>query len=144
MINIKGLNKAKVLHALWHGSRTQGLSFLGLRGPDFTLERAEEIIKEREDKIDNPNYRYYFDYVDGHVIKCNIGGDEFDERLFDRDCGKNAAAAAIENLRNGDQPQCQDDNIVEMFKCIDAMQDTPPENNGLRASLTKDMKMKDD
>lgn len=144
MINIKGLDKAKVLHALWHASRTQGMSFLGLRGPDFTLERAEEIIKDREEKIDNPNYKYYFDYVDGHVIKCNIGGDEFEEALFDRDCGKGAAAAAIENLRNGDQPQRQDDIIVEMFKCIDAMQDTPPENNGLCASLTKDVKTRDD
>ncbi len=69
MINIQGLDKAKVLHALWHGSRTQGMSFLGLRGPDFTLERAEEIIKDREEKIDNPNYRYYFDHVTIHVIK---------------------------------------------------------------------------
>lgn len=128
MINIKGLEKSKVLHALWHASHAQGISFLGFMSSDFTLERAEEIIKAREN-IDNPNYRYYFDYVDGHVIKCNIGGDEFDERLFDRDCGEGAAAAAIEALRDGNPPQRQDDNTMEMLKCFAAMYDTPPENN---------------
>lgn len=128
MINIKGLDKAKVLHALWHASHAQGISFMGFMSSDFTLERAEAIIKSREN-IDNPNYRYYFDYVDGHVIKCNIGGDEFDERLFDRDCGEGAAAATIEALRNGNPPQRQDDNTTEMLKCLAAMYDTPPENN---------------
>lgn len=113
MINIKGLDKAKVLHALWHASHAQGLSFVGLICSDFTLERAEAFIEAREN-VDNPNYKYYFDYVDGHVIKCNIGGDEFDESLFDRDCGEGAAAAAIEALRNGNPPQRQDDNTTEM------------------------------
>ena len=128
MINIKGLDKAKVLHALWHASHAQGISFLGFMSSDFTLERAEAIIKSREN-IDNPNYRYYFDYVDGHVIKCNIGEDEFDEALFDRDYGEGAAAAAIEALRNGNPPQRQDDNTTEMLNCLAAMYDTPPENN---------------
>lgn len=44
--------------------------------------------------------RMYFDYVAGRVIKCDLIGDSFDPRLFDRDNGEGAAAAAIRNLRN--------------------------------------------
>lgn len=98
MINIKGIDKARVLYALWHASHTQGMSFLGLPKGNFTIERAREIIKERNKSITNVDYRLYFDYVDGHVIKCNISGDEFDERLFDRDCGIGAAQKAIDDL----------------------------------------------
>lgn len=105
MINIEGLDKAKVLHALWHASHAQGLSFMGFTG-GFPLERAQELIKERDDnRREKDPYRLYFDYVDGHIVKCNLTGDEFDERLFDRDCGEGAAAKAIENLRNGIIPE---------------------------------------
>lgn len=91
-INIKGLDKAKVLHALWHASKSQGLSFLGLPQGDFSLGMAEMEVKN------NPNL--YFDYVAGHVIKCDLSGDEFDDYLFDRDCGEGAASKAIEKLRD--------------------------------------------
>lgn len=95
MVNIKGLDKAKVLKALWDNSHAQGLSFLGLTPGGFTLERAQELIKEREDK----GCKLYFDYVDGHVIKCDITGDSFEEWLYDRDCGPGTAEAAINELR---------------------------------------------
>lgn len=118
MVNIKGIKKHIVLYALWNASHVQGLSFLGLNPNGFTLERAEELVNERyrnafkrefnvEEidesefnrwKKDNPKVDMYFDYVDGHVIKCNIGGDTFDERLFDRDCGDGAAVSAIESI----------------------------------------------
>lgn len=98
MINIKGLDKAEVLYSLWHNSHAQGMSFLGLPQKEFTLERAKELIKETGYDPEGENHPscLYFDYVDGHVIKCNITGDEFDERLYDRDCGEGAALKAIE------------------------------------------------
>lgn len=61
----------------------------------FTLEKAQELIKERQEK----NARLYFDYVEGHVIKCDLSGDSFDEFLYDRDCGAGAAENAINELR---------------------------------------------
>jgi hypothetical protein len=103
MINIKGLDKAEVLYSLWHNSHAQGMSFLGLPKKEFTLERAQELIKETGYVLEG-EYRpgcLYFDYVDGHVIKCDITNDEFDERLYDRDCGEGAAAKAIEYVREG-------------------------------------------
>ncbi len=103
MINIKGLDKAEVLYSPWHNSHAQGMSFLGLPKKEFTLERAQELIKETGYVLEG-EYRpgcLYFDYVDGHVIKCDITNDEFDERLYDRDCGEGAAAKAIEYVREG-------------------------------------------
>ena len=109
MINIKGLNKAEVLFALWKGSHCQGMSFLGMVNGGFTLERAQDMIREiqvnafkrsgeapeltpenNDEYIvkfnawvkTNPDVQLYFDYVDGHVIKCDISGDEFDPRLY--------------------------------------------------------------
>lgn len=95
MVDIKGLDKAEVLHALWRHSHVQGLSFMGLSPEGFTLQKAQELIKERQEK----NARLYFDYVEGHVIKCDLSGDSFDEFLYDRDCGSGAAENAINELR---------------------------------------------
>lgn len=95
MVDIKGLDKAEVLHALWRHSHAQGMSFLGLTPEGFTLQKAQELIKERQEK----NARLYFDYVEGHVIKCDLSEDSFDEFLYDRDCGYGAAEAAIDELR---------------------------------------------
>lgn len=95
MVNIKGLDKAEVLYALWRHSHVQGLSFMGLSPEGFTLQKAHELIKERQEK----NARLYFDYVEGHVIKCDLSRDSFDEFLYDRDCGSGAAENAINELR---------------------------------------------
>lgn len=94
MVDIKGLDKAKVLHALWHASHAQGLSFMGLNPDGFSFEHAKEIIEERQ----RNHQSLYFDYLEGHVIKCDIAKDTFDEFLFDRDCGPGAAQRAIDTL----------------------------------------------
>ena len=96
MVNIKGLNKAEVLLALWKGSHAQGMSFLGMKNGGLTLEKAKGMVDEMKEH----NHSLYFDYVMGHVIKCDITGDEFDDRLYDRDCGEGRAAEVIEALRN--------------------------------------------
>ena len=127
MVDIKGLDKAEVLHALWHASHTQGLSFLGFKG-NFTIERARELINSREDRREKDQYRLYFDYVDGHVIKCNLTGDAFDERLFDRDCGEGAAAKAIEKLRNGEVTINHDHKNLNLEKMFKEMRKTIEEN----------------
>lgn len=125
MINIKGLDKAEVLYSLWHNSHAQGISFLGLPQKEFTLERAQELIKERgyDPEGENRPYCLYFDYVDGHVIKCNITGDTFDERLYERDCGEGSALKAIEyveqhKLNEIDVVPCEFETLSEMFKSL--------------------------
>lgn len=125
MIDIKGLDKAEVLYSLYHNSHAQGMSFLGLpqTKEGFTLDRAKELIKERgyDPEGENRPCCLYFDYVEGHVIKCDITNDEFEEGLYDRDCGEGAAAKAIEYVREGklneiDVVPCEFDLLRELLK----------------------------
>ena len=41
----------------------------------------------------------YFDYLYGRVLKVDLSGDGFDERLYDRDCGEGAAQRAVDSIR---------------------------------------------
>ncbi|MBR5862169.1 MAG: hypothetical protein IKZ08_02455 [Bacteroidales bacterium] len=91
MISIKGLDKAKVLKALYDASHVQGMGWLQA-APDgyVTVEHCRELLNEGQ---------YYFDYLYGKVLKVNLSGDEFDERLYDRDNGSGAARRVIDILR---------------------------------------------
>ncbi|MGE6387342.1 hypothetical protein ACQKEN_16960 [Pseudomonas sp. NPDC078416] len=88
-MNIKGLDKAEVLAALFNASHQQGMGFLDSRGGrDMTKERAAEILKITGD----------FDYLDGRVMKISLDRDEVETRLYDRDNGQGAAERAIAHL----------------------------------------------
>ena len=95
MINIKGLNKAEVLKALYDHSHVQGMGFMqAVPKGTVTVEHCQMLL-------DTTGYPY-FDYLYGRVIKVDLSGDEFDERLYDRDCGPGAAERAIQRIRNRD------------------------------------------
>lgn len=90
MINIKGLNKAEVLAALYNASKVQGMGFLQATGRPMTVEDAEYLLLMNTD----------FDYLYGKVMKINLSSDEcFEERLYDRDVGEGAAQKVITALR---------------------------------------------
>ena len=89
MVSIKGKSKAEVLKALYDHSHIQGMGFLQAVPAGYvTVEHCEELLKGTT----------YFDYMYGKVLKVNLSGDEFDERLYDRDCGKGAAQAAVDSV----------------------------------------------
>lgn len=90
VIDIKGLDKAEVLLALYNGSHCQGLGFLQAIDT-YTLEDAKRDLKESFDG--------YFDYLHGRVLKVDLSGDSFDSWLYNRDCGEGAAERAINELR---------------------------------------------
>lgn len=113
-VNIKGLDKAEVLLALWKGSHAQGMSFLGMKNGGLTLEKAEEMVGELKEN----KRRLYFDYVQGHVIKCDLTNDEFDPRLYDRDCGEGRGEEVIKALREGtpiEDEMTKDDDFMRCF-----------------------------
>lgn len=90
MVDIKGLNKAEVLAALYNNSKPQGLGFLHFDAKDMTVAEAEELLKQTT----------YFDYLKGRVMKVDLSHDDsFEERLYDRDNGNGAAEKAISSLR---------------------------------------------
>lgn len=88
MVNIKGLDKARVLKALYDNSHLQGMGFMRASGP-ITVEHCAGLLEKQT----------YFDYLYGRVLKVDLSGDEFDERLYDRDCGEGAAQRAVDSIR---------------------------------------------
>ena len=100
-VNIEGLRKDKVLKALYYASHNQGLGFLQAV-PNFSLEDAKEEIEtlKRNDR------ELYFDYLHGRVLKVDITNDEFDDYLFDRNCGEGSAKKAIDDLKSQYKELC--------------------------------------
>lgn len=90
-MNIKGLNKATVLAALFNASKVQGMGFLDPNSNNQMTEvEAQSHLDESEDK--------YFDYLNGRVMKISLKNDEVDTWLYNRDNGENAAEAVIGKL----------------------------------------------
>ena len=90
MVSIKGKSKAKVLKALYDHSHIQGYGFLqAVPNGTVTVEHCEKLLKQTT----------YFDYLYGKVIKVDLSGDEFDEWLYDRDCGEGAAQRAVDSIK---------------------------------------------
>jgi len=55
----------------------------------LTVEHCAELLEKQT----------YFDYLYGRVLKVDLSKDEFDERLYDRDCGEGAAQRAVNSAR---------------------------------------------
>ena len=91
LISLIGLNKAKVLAALYDAAKPQGLGFLHFDPAPMTLEEARTLL------IDSPDG--YFDYVQGRVMKVDLSGDTLRTVLYDRDNGLGKAKAVIDSLR---------------------------------------------
>ena len=90
MVDIKGLDKARVLKALYDHSHVQGLGFMhAAEEGTVTVESCAKLLEK---------YTQY-DYLHGWVLKVDLSGDEFDERLYDRDCGEGAAQRAVDSVR---------------------------------------------
>lgn len=87
MISIEGLDKSLVLMALWKHSKAQGMSFMGLPPEPPDVSTFQRVVDYTPD--------LNFEYVLGHVIKCNLSKDEFDPTWYDRDLGAGAAENAI-------------------------------------------------
>lgn len=87
IIDISRFDKAEVLAALHGASRQIGM---GKLHPDRSVTIAEARALLAECK--------YFDYLRGRVMKVDLAGDHLDPRLYDRDNGEGAAAAALAQL----------------------------------------------
>lgn len=88
-IDIRGLDKAEVLKALFNNSKQQGMGFCDPTGAvPMNIEDARQYVAKT----------YYFDYLRGRVMKVDIGGELLDPWLYDRDNGTGAAKRALAPL----------------------------------------------
>jgi len=88
-IDLKGLDKAAVLAALFNASKPQGMGFMHYDPAPMTVEQAAELLKRST----------YFDYLQGRVMKIELSDDTLDPWSYDRDNGEGAAAATIASLQ---------------------------------------------
>jgi hypothetical protein len=97
LISFKDLDPAEVLLALHNGTQPLGMGYLHNR-PNLTLDEVRAEMAEWE-KRDGRKLR--FDYYHGRPLKLTLDLDEesFGGRLYDRDAGRGAAQAVIDDLR---------------------------------------------
>ena len=89
-MNIKGINKALLLAALYNASRVQGMGWLQAKPGQMDEAWAQRELDQSPDK--------YFDYLHGKVMKVSLAGDELDSWIYDRDNGQGAAERAVKHL----------------------------------------------
>jgi len=89
VINLKGMDKAEVLAALYNASHPLGMGFLHYDPKPMSVDEARELLKRQT----------YFDYLKGRVMKVDLSGDTLETWLYDRDNGQGAAAEVINSLR---------------------------------------------
>jgi hypothetical protein len=96
MVNIKGLDRAAVLAALYNAARPQGLGFLHYDPTPMTVEEARQIWDQYAGKEG-----LFVDYLKGRVMKVLIPRDEneLEAELYDRDNSEGTAALVIWSLR---------------------------------------------
>ena len=148
MVDIKGLDKARVLKSLYEHSHVQGIGFLQAV-PDgvVTVEHCAELLAKYS----------YFDYLHGRVLKVDLSGDEFDERLYDRDCGEGAAQRAVDSVRaekesgkntagnaDGEKKELSMEEKVELsrvtiIKILEILEELPPDVGATTCTMLKTM-----
>ena len=135
MVDIKGLDKARVLKALYDHSHVQGLGRMQAAPEGFvTVAHCARLLTEHTS----------FDYLYGRVLKVELSGDEFDERLYDRDCGDGAAQRAVDSIKgapensegtaketDGEKEPSMDEKVKQtkeaLHKILDILVELPPD-----------------
>lgn len=98
VISIKGIDKARLLQALFNHSHQQGLGLLHDFGKaEMTYEHANNIITQHKNHPDR--WPLSFGYLHGRVMKVDISGDDLETRFYDRDNGEDAAEAVVAAIR---------------------------------------------
>lgn len=123
LIDLKGLDKAAVLAALYNAAKPQGMGFLHYDPKPMDVEEAKEILSRG---------CFDFDYLKGRVMKVDLSGETLDPRLYDRDNGEGAAQQAIDSLRTTQDP----DNILIRAHHVDETRKSASKTSSLLSEET--------
>lgn len=116
MINIKGLDKAKILYILYNNAKCLNPFAEYI----FSIEEAREMVKNKT----------YFDYVGGKSLKIDLSSNQLDETLYDLNNGVGRAFGGICYLRH----EQEFDRLKESGKIIDKL-DEKNQRNTLPVNL---------
>jgi hypothetical protein len=86
-VSIKGLEKVKLLKALWEGAKPAAFfAFSGQISPVFDNASAKEAVKD------------YIDYYCGRCIKTDLSGDTADPTSYDAEWGAGSFQKIVGSL----------------------------------------------
>lgn len=85
-IVITGIDKVKLLHALWNNMKPASYFGSGL-SPAFSQAEESKAVKS------------YFDYFCGHCIKTDLSNNYVNSYMYDRDAGAGKFALIVRSLR---------------------------------------------
>ncbi len=88
-IDLRGLDKALVLAALYNGATPIGAGFLEYTPNPMTIEEATAELEITP----------VFDYLNGRALKVDLSGDVLNPRGYDSRNGEGAARVLIDSLR---------------------------------------------
>lgn len=83
-VSIKGVDKVKLVEALYERARPQGMGWLHATSEPLTRELLEDMAKAP-----------WLDYVRGRVMKLSVAGDTMRVDLYNRDNGGGAAEEVL-------------------------------------------------
>ena len=87
-VNIKGIDKVKLLKELWLASApAKFFSFRGMETPPFDEKLAMKAVLK------------YIDYFQGRAIKTDLTEDVVDVWLYDRDAGKGMFSKCVNKCK---------------------------------------------
>ena len=98
MIDIRELPKHEVLMALWENAAKRKAD--KKEHAPLTLEQAQAVVQEKtyREKWDEREH-LYVESLNGREMHVEIGGDNFEEWIYDEYNGEGAAQRAIDTLR---------------------------------------------
>ena len=91
-VNISGINRDKLLEALWERSSPAAFyTFAPIPPPEFSLTEAKtQLLNDGS-----------VEYVCGRAIKCNIyGQDDVNPWKYDQENGKNSFEEVVESIHD--------------------------------------------
>lgn len=98
MVDVRGIDKAELLAALYNRAKVQGMGILQAVPGDMPPGVAVRILTDFTEETRN-GPEAYFDYLFGRVMKIDVLPDELDPWLYDRDNGEGAVASVVAGLR---------------------------------------------
>lgn len=97
-VSIAGLDRAEVLVALYSRAPVLGMGALQAKQGDLPLDEARDLIARHT--FGSADSRHiYFDYLHGRCLKVDLGSDDIETRLYDRDAGAGMGERVIAALR---------------------------------------------
>lgn len=102
IVNVKGLDRAELLAALYNATHAVGLGVRDDLRRDMTVAEARQRLHERRSEL-GPLRRHgllaTFDWVAGRPIKCDVDQDEIDFDVYDNVAGPGTGARVVQQLR---------------------------------------------